>query len=187
MLRMIVHFVDRSWGLSTWALYWCWITWDRTGPLGGKQRIIGCEGQGLWCGKLAPPRLYLPSVSVKDGWVGPCDQVLNVLIAYRSYGPGKPSTWPSIEGWLCSHCFNGWLRRETGYGPVNWSAVVLWIESGAVALLNSVDDYVKGCYALTAWDTYGQASYTDWAWDACGVLVRFPLQGVHRLDCTTWK
>jgi hypothetical protein len=34
--------------------------------------------------------------------------------------------------------------------------------SRAVDLFKSVDDYVKGCYAL----------------DACGVLVGFPLKGV---------
>jgi hypothetical protein len=33
--------------------------------------------------------------------------------------------------------------------------------SRAVALLNSVDDYVKGCYALTTWDTYGLGPYAD--------------------------
>jgi hypothetical protein len=47
--------------------------------------------------------------------------------------------------------------------------------SGAVDLFKSIDDYVKGCYALTVWDTYGLGPYVDWAWDACGVLVRFPL------------
>jgi hypothetical protein len=47
--------------------------------------------------------------------------------------------------------------------------------SEAVALLNSVDDYAKCCYALIVWDTYGLGPYIDWAWDACGVLVEFPL------------
>jgi hypothetical protein len=50
---------------------------------------------------------------------------------------------------------------------------------GAMALLNSVDDYVKGCCALIAWDMCGLGPYADWAWDPCGVLVGFPLQGVH--------
>jgi hypothetical protein len=45
--------------------------------------------------------------------------------------------------------------------------------SGAVTLLNSVDDYVKCCYMRTMWDTYGHGSYADWAWKACDVLVRF--------------
>jgi hypothetical protein len=54
--------------------------------------------------------------------------------------------------------------------------------SGAVVLLNSIDDYVKVCYALIAWDTYDLGPYMDWAWDVYGVLVRFPLQGVHRFE-----
>jgi hypothetical protein len=33
--------------------------------------------------------------------------------------------------------------------------------SGAVALLNSVNDYTKGCYALITWDTYGLGPYVD--------------------------
>jgi hypothetical protein len=33
--------------------------------------------------------------------------------------------------------------------------------SGAVAMLNYVDDYVKLCYALTMRDRYGLGSYTD--------------------------
>jgi hypothetical protein len=52
--------------------------------------------------------------------------------------------------------------------------------SGAVALLNSVDDYVKDCYTRTVQDTYSRGSYADRVWDACDMLVRFPLQGVHR-------
>jgi hypothetical protein len=37
--------------------------------------IAGWEGQGVVCGKPAPPRLYPLPVSVKDRWVG--EQVLN--------------------------------------------------------------------------------------------------------------
>jgi hypothetical protein len=31
-------------------------------------------------------------VSVKDQWIDPHEQVLNILIAYRRYGPDKPSS-----------------------------------------------------------------------------------------------
>jgi hypothetical protein len=71
-------------------------------------------------------------VSVKDRWVDSCEQVLNILITCQSYGPSKPSSQFSIEGWLCPHCFNGWLGRETGYGPADQLDVVLWIGSGAL-------------------------------------------------------
>jgi hypothetical protein len=50
---------------------------------------------------------------------------------------------------------------------------------GAVDLFKSIDDYVKGWYVLTAWDTYLLEPYADWAWDACDMLVGFLLQGVH--------
>jgi hypothetical protein len=52
--------------------------------------------------------------------------------------------------------------------------------SGAVVLLNSIDDYVKGCYARTTQDTYGRGSYADRVWDMCDVLVRFSLKSFHR-------
>jgi hypothetical protein len=54
----------------TRGLCWDRITWDRAGSLGGKRRIIGWEGWGVWCGKLAPPRLWPPPVSVKGWGVG---------------------------------------------------------------------------------------------------------------------
>jgi hypothetical protein len=37
------------------------------------------------------------------------------------------------------HYFISWLGRETVYGPVDRSADVLWIVSGAVTLSNAVD------------------------------------------------
>jgi hypothetical protein len=51
------------------------------GALRWKVEIIGWEGQGVICGKLAPLRLQYLLVLVKDRWVGPREQVLNVLIA----------------------------------------------------------------------------------------------------------
>jgi hypothetical protein len=63
-------------------------------------------------------------------------------------------------------CFNQPLCCELGQEP---------FFLGAVVLLNSVDDYAKGCYALTAWDTYGLRPYVNWAWDVCGILVELPL------------
>jgi hypothetical protein len=70
------------------------------------------------------------------------------------YGPSKPSSWLPPNAWLCPHYFIGWLGRETGYGPVDRSAGVLCIMSGAlfsgvVALLNSVDDHVRYVWSWT--------------------------------------
>jgi hypothetical protein len=141
-----------------------------------KNHQLGRWGSVIW--KVVTFKVVAPPVPVKDRWVGPREQVLNVPIVYRRYGPDSPSSQPSTEGWLCPHYFNGCIGREIGYGLVNRSAIVLWIRSGAffsgaVALLNSVDDYAKGCYALTVWNTYGLGPYVDLAWHACGVLVGF--------------
>jgi hypothetical protein len=51
--------------------------------------------------------------------------------------PSKPSSMSSIDAWLCPYCFIGWLGRETGYGPVDRSANVSWIVSGAHFLRSS--------------------------------------------------
>jgi hypothetical protein len=50
------------------------------------------------------------------------------------------------RGCLYPHCFNGWLRRETGYGPMDRSAIVLWIVLGALFLRSS--DSVHHCWWL---------------------------------------
>jgi hypothetical protein len=44
------------------------------------------------------------------------------------------------------HCFNGWLGRETGYGPADRSAGVLGIVSGALFL--GCSDSVQLCRRL---------------------------------------
>jgi hypothetical protein len=69
------------------------------------------------------------------GWVpwASIERTDSILV----YGPSKPSSRPSIRGWLYPHCFIGWLGRETGYGLVNRSPGVLWIVSGALFLWSS--------------------------------------------------
>jgi hypothetical protein len=49
-------------------------------------------------------------VLVKDRWVGPREQVLNVQIGYRWYGPGKPSSLLPTDVWLSPLLH--WLARE---------------------------------------------------------------------------
>jgi hypothetical protein len=60
---------------------------------------------------------------------------------YRSdasdYGSSKPSSWLPRDTWLYLHCFINWLGRETGYGPADRSAGVLWIVSGSLFLRSS--------------------------------------------------
>jgi hypothetical protein len=58
-----------------------WLNWRPGGAIRGKWRqLVGNVGEWV-CGKPAPPRLYLPPVSIKDRSVGPREQVLNVPIA----------------------------------------------------------------------------------------------------------
>jgi hypothetical protein len=79
------------------------------------------EGKG---GKsvVATPRFsmwYPPLVSVKDRGVGIREQVLNVQIACRCYGPGKPSNRLLTDVWLL--LLLQWLCWER-----NW-VMDLWI------------------------------------------------------------
>jgi hypothetical protein len=76
-----------------------------------------------------------------------------------------------------------WLSQSTWYGLCR-----KLFFSGAVVMFNSIDDYVKGCYKLTTWDTYGLGPYADWAWDACGMLVGFSHVGCTsiRIAASLW-
>jgi hypothetical protein len=106
------------------------------------------------------------SVLVKDQWVGPREQALNVPIACRWYGPGKPSSMLSIDVWLCPVLH--WLaQRETVYGPADRSAGVLWIMSGALFLRSSDSIqlcrwFVKGCHIWGLPTGSVRRAYVDW-------------------------
>jgi hypothetical protein len=143
------------------------------GPLGGKWRLtVGKVGEWYMASR------YLQGCSPRlcglmtDG-LPPAGKYWTYRSEAGVYGPCKPSSWLPTDAWLCPHCFIGWLRRETEYGPADQSAGVLWSVSGAVALVNSIDDYAKGCYMWTMWDTYGLLPYADRAWKVCGILVGF--------------
>jgi hypothetical protein len=99
-----------------------------------KLETIGRKGQGVVCGKSAPSRLLPPPVSVKDRLVGPHEQVLNVLIACRCYGPDKPSCWLSIKACLFPHYLIGCCGRDVGYGPMDQTAIEIRIVSGGLLL-----------------------------------------------------
>jgi hypothetical protein len=81
-------------------------------------------------------------MSVKDQWVGPCEQVLNALIIASMAILGEKL---GMDPWIDQPACCG-LCQEPFF-------------SGAVVLLDSVDDYAKGCYALTMFDTYGLGPY----------------------------
>jgi hypothetical protein len=95
------------------------------------------------------------------------------------YGPDKPSIMLSTEGDFTPTASMVASERETGYGPTNRSAIVLWIRlgafffAGAVTLFIAIDDFAKGFYTQTTWGRYGQEPYVNCVWKACDVLVGF--------------
>jgi hypothetical protein len=94
-------------------------------------------------------------VSVQDRWVDPSEQVLNIPIACRSYGLGKPSILQSTEGSFTPTASVTILGEKLSMDPrIGQPACGGLCQepffSGAVALSIVVDDNAKGCYALTA-------------------------------------
>jgi hypothetical protein len=121
----------------------------------------------MW--KAGTSKVVAPPVSIKDRSIDPHEQVLNVPIVYWCYGPSKPSSQSSIDAWLCPHCFIGWLGREAGYGPTDRSAARCGLcrepfFSGAVGLLNSVDDSWK----VATYGDYPQEAYVGRTWTSVG-------------------
>jgi hypothetical protein len=64
-------------------------------------------------------------MSVKDRWVRPCEQVLNVSIACQRYGPSKPNSLLSTEAWLNPITSLVEIGRETGWRHTDQSVGVL--------------------------------------------------------------
>jgi hypothetical protein len=56
-------------------------------------------------------------MSVKDQWVSPRKQVLNVLTAYRSYGIGNPSSLSSTDGGFTPTASMAILGEKLGTDP----------------------------------------------------------------------
>jgi hypothetical protein len=127
-----------------------WLTWDRAGLIGKSgEPSVGKDGESdVESRHLKVCSHYLCRIRT-DGLASTSKYWM-----YWSHvgvmGPVKWCSQTATDAWLCSHCFNDWLGRETGWGPVNRSADGLWIMSGAsfskaVALLNYVGIYTKGC------------------------------------------
>jgi hypothetical protein len=78
------------------------------------------------------------------------------------------------------HCFIGWLRRETGYGPTDRSVGVLMIASGAIFLRSSDSVQlcrwlVEGCYVRGPPVGSVHRAYVDWCGKrTCRVGQVFP-------------
>jgi hypothetical protein len=88
-------------------------------------------------------------MSVKNRWVGPREQVLNVLITYRGYGPGKPSSLTSTHGDFIPTFSMAGSGEKLGMDPQIGQPLCCELcrepfFSGAVALSITVDDFTKG-------------------------------------------
>jgi hypothetical protein len=66
------------------------------------------------------------------------------------------------------HCFIGWLGRETGYGPTDRSAGIVWIVSGALFLKSS--DYPTLLVTRKGLLCVDRVRYV-WSWTICGLSV----------------
>jgi hypothetical protein len=129
-----------------------------------ENRRLGRLGSVMY--KAGTSKVVAPPKSFKNRWVDPREQVLNVPIACRRFGPISP-----VAGCQQKVCFaptasmailgeklgrNPWIGQPVCYGLCREIFF-----SGAVALLNFVDDCTNCCYALTVRDTYGQGPYVD--------------------------
>jgi hypothetical protein len=104
----------------------------------------------MW--KVNTSKVVAPPVLIKDRWVNPREQVLNVLITCQRYMLGKPSSLPSTEGSFTPSASMTVLGEKLGMD--SWigqaSCCGLGREpffSGAVALFIVVNYFTKGCYA----------------------------------------
>jgi hypothetical protein len=71
--------------------------------------------------------------------------------------------WEWEGNWMGTRISVSWCIGDVVRSPVSQS-------NDSVQLCCRL---VKGFYAMTAWDTYGQGPYADRVWVACGVLVKF--------------
>jgi hypothetical protein len=60
-----------------------------------EDRRLGRSGSVLW--KAGTSKIVAPTYVIKDRGVGTREQVLNVLTAYRRYGPDKPNSLLSTD------------------------------------------------------------------------------------------
>jgi hypothetical protein len=93
-------------------------------------------------------------VLVKDQWVGPCEQVWNVPIAWRICGPGKPSSRLSTEALLFPTTSLDVVVEKLGTDlridqPLCCGLCRDSFFLRVVDLFKFVDDYAKGCYTWT--------------------------------------
>jgi hypothetical protein len=106
-------------------------------------------------------------VSIKDRSVGPYEQVLNVPIACRRYGPGKPSSWSSSGAWLTPPTLLAGSGEKLGMDPwigqpACWRLCREPFFSGAVRSVQICRCLMKGCHVRGPPAGSVHRAYVDW-------------------------
>jgi hypothetical protein len=127
-------------------------------------------------------------VSVKDHSVGPHKQVLNVPIACRLYGPGKPSSWSPSEAWLTLPASLAGSGEKLGTDPRIGQPACCGscrepFFSGAVRSVQIYRRPMKGCHVRGPPTRSVHRAYVDWRGKrTCHVGWIFPCRVYNDLN-----
>jgi hypothetical protein len=135
---------------------------------------------------------YVVSPAYRFRGVGTHEQVLNVPIACRWYGPGKPSSLLSTDVWLSPLLH--WLARERNWVRTHGSVGQYAVDVSGSLFLGSSDSIqlcrwlVKGCHiwglpAGSVCRTYVDGKYTCRVGRVCPCRVYIIL---NRHDSRIW-
>jgi hypothetical protein len=167
---------------------------DRVGSFRGVSGTLRREGRRKCCGYSEVSMWQPPPVSVIDQGVGTREQVLNVPIAYRWYGPDKPSSMLSTDVWLL--LLLPWL-----YWKRNWVVDLRTTQPGwrlcrepfflgAVGSVQRCWWLVKGCHIRRPPTGSVCQTYVDWRGKhTCPIGWVFPYRvyiDSNRRDSQTW-
>jgi hypothetical protein len=176
--------------LTPWSLAKIWLQWRPGGATRGKGRqLVGKVGEWYVASRhlqgCNPHLCRLRTIQLAP---------MSKYWTYRSHvGDMGPVNLVAYYWWMFAflHCFIGWLRRETGYGPTDQSADVLRIVSGAL-FLGSSDSVqlcrwlVEGCHIQGPPAGSVHQAYVDWCGKhTCRVDRVFPYNS-NRRDSRIW-
>jgi hypothetical protein len=119
----------------------------------------------MW--KAGTSKVVAPPVSVKHRWVVPREQVLNVLIICRCYGPSKLSSWSPSGAWLTLLASLAGSEEKLGMDlrigqPACCGLCRVPFFSGAVESIQIYRRLTKGCHVRGAPAGSVHQTYVDW-------------------------
>jgi hypothetical protein len=145
------------------------------GALRGKRRTVGWKGHRECCRKSAPPRLYPHLCRLRTDGLVPVSKYWMQWSHAKDICPINRYSLTSMDAWLFPNCFNDGLGRETGWGPVNWSADGLGIVSGAL-FLGSNDP------AQLCWWLHERLPHMPCHERVCVMCIKFRLKDIYRFE-----